>query len=133
MEITEGFMSEEDKLVRMFELRERFMKSLKSKSSSIYPKWPVDLTEKKSQQVLRDTALKGVEEIFEAMQHFKNWKPHRTTEDKSFDREKFLEEMVDAFNYFFSVLVLTGVSADELFEAYAEKDRIIHERLKTGY
>jgi dimeric dUTPase (all-alpha-NTP-PPase superfamily) len=133
MEITEDFMSEEDKLVRMFELRERFMKSLKSKNSSIYPKWPVDLTEKKSQQVLRDTALKGVEEIFEAMQHFKNWKPHRTTEDKSFDREKFLEEMVDAFNYFFSVLVLTGVTADELFEAYADKDRIIHERSKTGY
>jgi dimeric dUTPase (all-alpha-NTP-PPase superfamily) len=41
--------------------------------------------------------------------------------------------MVDAFNYFFSVLVLTGVTADELHEAYVEKDRIIHERLKSGY
>ena len=55
------------------------------------------------------------------------------TEDRSFDREKFLEEMVDSFNYFFSVLVLTGVTADELYEAYVAKDAVIHDRLKTGY
>lgn len=126
-------MESDDKLRHMFELREQFMRALKSQKSSIYPKWPVDLADKKSQQAIRDTALKGVEEVFEAMQHCKNWKPHRVTEDRSFDREKFLEEMVDAFNYFFSVLVLTGVTADELHEAYVEKDRIIHERLKSGY
>jgi dimeric dUTPase (all-alpha-NTP-PPase superfamily) len=126
-------MEPEDKLRHMFELREQFMKSLKSQKSGIYPKWPVDLTDKNAQQTVRDTALKGVEEVFEAMQHFKNWKSHRTTEDKTFDREKFLEEMVDSFNYFFSVLVLTGVTADELYEAYVAKDAVIHERLKTGY
>ena len=126
-------MPPEDKLHHMFELREQFMKKLKAQKSSIYPKWPVDLTDKKAQQTVRDTALKGVEEVFEAMQHFKNWKPHRVTEDRSFDREKFLEEMVDSFNYFFSVLVLTGVTADELYEAYVAKDAVIHDRLKTGY
>ena len=45
----------------------------------------------------------------------------------------FLEEVVDAFNYFLSVLVLTGVSADELYDAYCRKDEIIHNRLKEGY
>ena len=78
-------------------------------------------------------ALRGVEEMFEAVQHLKNWKPHRKTEITEFDRDEFLEEIVDAFNYFFSLLVLTGVSADDLYDAYVKKDSIIHDRLRTGY
>ena len=122
-----------DKLEKIFELRESFMTSLKESKPHTTPTWPVDLSDKLSQQHLRDTALKGVEEMFEALQHLKNWKPHRTTEVKDFNRDEFLEEVVDAFNYFFSLLVLTGVSADELFDAYSKKDKIIHDRLKTGY
>ena len=122
-----------DKLQEMFRLRERFMFEIARANPDIYPGWPVDLTDKKSQQVLRDTALKGVEEMFEALQHLKNWKPHKKTEVKDFDREEFLEEVVDAFNYFFSLLVLTGVDADELFNAYLRKDTVIHNRLTTGY
>ncbi len=121
-----------DKLEKIFELRESFMTSLKESKPHTTPAWPVDLSDKLSQQHLRDTALKGVEEMFEALQHLKNWKPHRTTEVKDFNRDEFLEEVVDAFNYFFSLLVLTGVSADELFDAYSKKDKIIHDRLKTG-
>tara|TARA_A100001011_G_scaffold249822_1_gene258161 strand:+ start:518 stop:889 length:372 start_codon:yes stop_codon:yes gene_type:complete len=122
-----------DKLEKIFELRESFMESLKESKPHTTPVWPVDLSDKLSQQHLRDTALKGVEEMFEALQHLKNWKPHRTTEVKDFNRDEFLEEVVDAFNYFFSLLVLTGVSAEELFDAYSKKDKIIHDRLKTGY
>ncbi len=122
-----------DKLEQMFDLRQNFMSAIKSKNPGICPEWPVDLTDKASQQHLRDTALKGVEEMFEALQHLKNWKPHRTTEVKDFNRDEFLEEVVDAFNYFLSLLVLTGVSADELFDAYSKKDQVIHKRLKSGY
>ena len=122
-----------DKLDEMFRLRQSFMESMKVAKPGIYPEWPVDISQKQNQQLLRDTALKGVEEMFEALQHLKNWKPHRNTEIKDFDREEFLEEVVDAFNYFLSLLVMTGVSADELFEAYSKKDDIIHKRLKTGY
>ena len=51
----------------------------------------------------------------EALQHLKNWKPHRDTQMNEFNREAFLEEMVDAFNYFLSVLVqhLIGMSAPQ--------------------
>ena len=122
-----------DKLDKIFQLRERFMVEIDSANPDIYPDWPVDITSKKSQQVLRDTALKGVEEMFEALQHLKNWKPHKKTEILEFDREEFLEEVVDAFNYFFSLLVLTGVTPDELYEAYCKKDAVIHKRLRTGY
>ena len=50
-----------------------------------------------------------------------------------FNREEFLEEVVDAFNYFLSMLVLVGVSEDEFFQAYNLKDKKIRNRLITGY
>jgi dimeric dUTPase (all-alpha-NTP-PPase superfamily) len=78
-------------------------------------------------------ALRGVEEMFEALQHLKNWKPHRVTEVKDFDRDEFLEEVVDAFNYFFSLIILTGFTSEDLYEAYLKKDSVIHERLDNGY
>jgi hypothetical protein len=30
-------------------------------------------------------------------------------------------------------MIMIGVDSDELFAAYDKKDKIIHERLKTGY
>ena len=122
-----------DKLDSMFELRERFMKSLDEKIPGSTPTSPLDLSKKEDQQICRDVALRGVEEMFEALQHLKNWKPHRITEVSGFDREKFLEEMVDAFNYFFSLLIMTGFSSDDLFEEYLRKDEVIHKRLMDGY
>lgn len=122
-----------DKLDVMFSLRESFMAALKQKNPNEYPAWPIDLSDKKSQQHARDMALRGVEEMFEALQHLKNWKPHRMTQITEFDRDEFVEEVVDAFNYFFSVLVLTGVTSDELFKMYQKKDMIIRDRLNTGY
>ena len=122
-----------DMLEEMFSLREKFMSRLRDVSSSQYPPWPIDIADKACQQHVRDMALRGVEEMFEALQHLKNWKPHRNTEIKEFDREEFIEEIVDAFNYFFSVLVLMGVKPVELHNAYKKKDKIIHKRLKSGY
>ncbi|MDB4337525.1 hypothetical protein OAA09_00745 [bacterium] len=122
-----------DRLAEIFQLREDFMCSLRETKPDTGPTWPVDLSNKASQQHLRDMALRGVEEMFEALQHLKNWKPHRSTEVKDFDKEEFLEEIVDAFNYFFSLLILVGFDDNDLFEAYKKKDKIIHERIGTGY
>ena len=117
----------------MFDLRERFMLSLKERFPDSYPEWPLDLSNKSDQQLCRDMALRGVEEMFEALQHLKNWKPHRQTEVSDFDHDAFLEEVVDAFNYFFSLIILSGSSADDLYNSYIKKDFIIHERLEKGY
>lgn len=121
------------KLSKMLELREKFMKDLAEKRPAVLQSWPVDISKKESQQIVRDTVLKGVEEMFESLQHIRGWKPHRMTEISEFDRGSFLEEYVDAFNYFLSVLVMLDVSADEFFEAYEKKDSIIHDRLKKDY
>jgi len=122
----------EDRLLEIFRRRESFMKSL-GDSSGESMNWPLDLSKKENQQHVRDMALRGVEEMFEALQHLKNWKPHRKTEITEFDREEFLEEIVDAFNYFLSILVLTGFDDNDLIDAYRRKDKIINERLRTGY
>tara|TARA_Y100001963_G_scaffold155486_1_gene246812 strand:+ start:980 stop:1354 length:375 start_codon:yes stop_codon:yes gene_type:complete len=123
-----------DKLDKMFELRESFMMRLKEANpDGASPGWPIDLLDKGSQQHVRDMALRGVEEMFEALQHLKNWKPHRMTEVSEFNTDLFLEEVVDAFNYFLSVLVLTGFTADDLFQAYEDKDFVIRERIDNGY
>ena len=125
--------SNKDRLTELFELRESFMKTLETARPGTYPEWPVNISEKKSQQILRDTALKGIEEMFEALQHLKNWQPHRATEIQDFDKEEFLEEVVDAFNYFLSVLALVGVDQDDFYEAYLKKDQIIRDRISNGY
>ena len=125
--------SDKDRLELMFSMREHYMRALNESKPGAYPEWPVDITEKGSQQAIRDVALRSVEEVFESLQHCKNWKSHRSVEDKSFDREKFLEEMVDALNYFFALLIMVGVDAQELYQAYEKKDDVIHERLKSGY
>lgn len=123
----------ECRLQKMFELREAFMASIAKHQKNAIQEWPIDVTQKSSQQAIRDTVLKGVEEMFESLANLKNWKPHRTTEVAEFDRQAFLEEYVDAFNYFLSVLVMLGVDSEELYEAYVRKDSIIHERLKKNY
>jgi len=123
-----------DKLDQIFEKRRAYMTALRSRVPDAYPEGNIDLSTRKSQQLCRDMALRGVEEVFEALGHLKNWKPHRQTEVVAdFNRDEFKEEMVDAFNYFLSLMIMIGVDSDELFAAYDKKDKIIHERLKTGY
>lgn len=122
-----------DKLDQMFELRKAFMVALQKQVPDVYPDMPVDLTNKATQQHLRDLALRGVEEVFEAVQELKNAKSHRQTEIRDFDRAAFKEEMVDSFNYFLSLLIIMGVTPEELFEAYVNKDKIIHDRIKSKY
>ena len=117
-----------DRLDEMFRLRVEFLKQLDEDDD-----WPLDLTRKESQRHLRDLSIRGVEEVWEAIAHLRNWKPHRKTDIPDFDREKFLEEWIDALNYFFAALIKAGFTADEVFEMYVRKDQIIHDRLKSGY
>ena len=109
------------------------MKEIKKKYEDAYPVWPLDLSKKESQKACRDIALKGVEEMFEALGLLKNWKSHRQTEMPVIDREEFLEEIVDSFNYFLSLIILIGVDTNEFYSAFLKKDEIIRTRLVEDY
>ena len=63
------------------------MQELEKSHPGSYPEWPLEISSKQSQQVLRDTALKRIEEMFEALQNLKNSKTHRTTHMPEFDRQ----------------------------------------------
>ena len=123
------------KLELMFQKRLQFINEMKDTIKGSYPDFPLDMSKKESQQVCRDLALKGVEEMFEALQHLKNWKPHRQTDLSSevVNKDEFLEEIVDAFNYFFAMLIVTGFNQDDLFDAFLIKHEIINKRLRNGY
>ena len=121
------------KLSEMFLKREEFIRMMKEKIPQSYPEFPLDMSKKNSQQVCRDLALKGVEEMFEALQHLKNWKPHRMTDIPEVDKDEFLEEIVDAFNYFFAMLIVTGFDESDLFSAFLSKHEKIKQRLEDGY
>ena len=123
----------EDNLRKIFHLREDFMKLINQKFENTYHQWPLDITQKKSQKILRQTALNGVEEMFEALGHLKNWKSHRVSEVNNIDQEEFLEEIIDAFNYFFSLLILCGVDQESFMKAFYKKDEVIKQRLKNDY
>ena len=121
-------------LKKMFSLRLKFIKMMQKHQPGSYPDFPLDMTKKVSQQTCRDLALRGVEEMFEALQHLKNWKPHKLTECKEeIDKDEFLEEIVDALNYFFSMLIIVGFDDKDLYNAYLKKDRVIRDRLCNGY
>ena len=125
-----------DNLSDIFEKRISFMNLIEKKFPNTYPDLhskKIDLSNKTFQKMCREVALKGVEEMFEALGHLKNWKPHRETDVPEFDKEEFLEEIVDAFNYFLSLLILIGVDEKDFIEAFNKKDLIIRERINSGY
>ena len=122
-----------DKLDEIFELRRNFITALSDSVPGSYPDLPADLSEKSNQQFCRDLALRGVEELIEAVQELKNSKTHRQTEIKEFDRNAFLEEIVDSLNFVFSLVIVSGFTEDDLFDAYLKKDKILHDRLNSGY
>lgn len=123
-----------DKLETIFTHREEFLQLLIKRFPESFPnQWPVDITTKDSQKFIRQIALNGVEEMFEALGHLKNWKPHRTSDLPDIDQEEFLEEIVDAFNYFFNLLILCGVDSKKFFSAFERKHEIIKKRLTDGY
>ena len=123
-----------DKLETIFTHREEFLQLLIKRFPDSFPnQWPVDITTKESQKFIRQIALNGVEEMFEALGHLKNWKPHRTSDLPDIDQEEFLEEIVDAFNYFLSLIILIGVDVDEFYNSFIKKDKIIRDRLNKGY
>ena len=118
----------------MFDARLDFITLMQKQRPGSYPELPVDISKKETQQFCRDLALRGVEEMFEALAHLKNWKPHRLTEvEYNLNEEEFLEEIVDALNYFFSLIIVAGFDHESLFEAYLKKDSIIRRRLSDGY
>lgn len=121
----------EDKLQKMWEQQESFMRLLQTKRD--FPKFPLDLNRKQDQKFLKGITHECMHELFEANLLLKNSKDHRVTEVQGFDREDYIEEMSDALHYFFEILILCGVTPDELFQSYMDKGEKNVRRISEGY
>ena len=120
-----------DRLTRMWDQQEQFMHLLREKRG--FPEFPTDLTSKKGQQFLKDIRNHLMEELYEAGQHLKNAKSHRATDIPEVDREAYKEELVDALHLYLELVIASGISLDELVEAYMAKGEVNFDRIKNGY
>jgi hypothetical protein len=119
-----------DRLDEMFERQERFMSMLRDNDKM--PEYPIDLTTKFGQRLIKETVWNLVEELAEASFTLKN-RMHRITDARVIDMAHYKEELGDALAYFLEVCVLSGFSPQELFEEYCRKNAIVVQRLVEGY
>lgn len=120
-----------DRLNHMWVQQEAFMRLLQEKRG--FPEFPTDITSKKGQQFLKDIRNHLMEELFEAGQHLKNAKSHRATDLPEVDREAYKEELVDALHLYFELVIASGVTLSELYEAYINKGEVNFGRIRDGY
>jgi dUTPase len=120
----------DDKLLQMYEQQKSFMRLLQEKRG--FPAFPVDLTSKAGQKFVKTISYECADELHEARQHLKN-KDHRATTINEIDRAEYVEELTDALHYFFEIIIASGISMDEMFEAYMKKGEINTTRINEGY
>lgn len=128
----EGFdaMRSCDRLTQMYEQQERFMHLLQERRG--FPDFPVDLSSKSGQKLLKNISYECADELHEARQHLKQ-KDHRISDVGGVDRAEYVEELVDALHYFFEIVIASGVSVEELHEAYMKKGETNTERINGDY
>lgn len=124
-------MTDDDRLKAMWEQQREFMHLLQEKRG--FPPFPTDLASKDGQKRCKQIAFDVMGELFEAVQTLKNSKDHRATNVVEFDRAHYIEEIVDAVHFAIELAIFSGISQDELFEAYMQKGDVNTKRIKEGY
>lgn len=98
-----------------------------------FPCFPLLISTKSNQGFIRGIVHHCQDELFEATRELKNAKGHRATEISDFDRDKYLEELIDAQHLLLEVAILSGISRDEFVAAYLRKGGINRQRILDGY
>ena len=71
-----------------------------------------------------------IDEVMEAIREtpFKDWK-----KNQEFNAEGFKEELVDAWHFLINLSLASGMSSDELYERFINKNKVNHERQDKKY
>jgi hypothetical protein len=121
-----------DKLTGMFDQQRTFMKLLQEKRG--LADFPVDITSKNGQRKCKEVVYEIMGELFESIQELKHSKSHRNTDlSHDFNRDKLIEELVDAQHFFIELCLFIGVTPDELYDAYIRKGDKNVVRINSGY
>lgn len=119
-----------DKFDKIFAKQREFIDMLVEHDK--FPEYPVDLTTKPGQRLVKEVAFNMIEELMEASFTLKN-RQHKLSEDTELDMEHFVEELGDAFAYFVEILIVCGITAEQLYDEYSRKNAIVKQRLLSGY
>jgi NTP pyrophosphatase (non-canonical NTP hydrolase) len=119
-----------DRLDELFERQTKFMELLRDHDKM--PEWPLDLTTKASQRLIKETVWNMVEELAEASYTLKN-RMHRITDARVLDIQHYKEELGDALAYLVEICILSGFTPQEIFDEYCRKNKVVQERLESGY
>ena len=116
----------------MFEDQQRFMELLSEKRN--FHEFPVDLNSKQGQKICKAIAYDIIGEVSEVISELKNSKQHRQTDvGDLFDKQHYLEEIVDATHFLFELVIMSGFSVEEYYDAYMKKGNINTNRINSGY
>lgn len=78
-------------------------------------------------EISRDLILQGIIEFTEVLNEIKGWKGHRPAAQE-IDIDKLREELIDVLKFHFNILIIFGISADQIFMEFLKKSDIVEER-----
>jgi len=124
-------MQQRDMLNKMFSQQREFMNLLREKRN--FPEFPVDLSTKHGQKFVKSISHECMHELFESVQLLSDSKDHKNSLSNDFNKEKFLEELADVTHYLIEIFILTGISPEQIYEAYMKKGEVNNNRIMNGY
>lgn len=89
-----------------------------------------DFTDEERMAAIRENVLACTDELHEALAET-GWKPWATS--NHINREAFHSELVDAWHFFMNLMLHSGMTAQNLYEGYLDKNRRNHQRQEHGY
>lgn len=115
-----------DKLEKAFILQREFMDMLVEYDR--LPEYPVDLTTKQGQRLIKEYVWNSVAELAEASQTLRN-KNHVIKDVPELDFAHYLEELGDAFAFFMEICILSDIGPQQLYEQFQHKNQVVRQKL----
>lgn len=74
--------------------------------------------------------LAAIDELMEAIRETP-WKPWK--KQQKYDKEKFKEELIDAWHFLINLSISSGMNSTEVFQRFVNKNNENHTRQDNGY
>lgn len=93
-----------------------------------------DFTEPELVAEMRIQWVAIIKELGEALDEV-GWKPWAQYPDggATIHRAPFHAEMVDAWHFFMNMMLIAGMTPDDLYQGYLRKNQVNHDRITNGY
>jgi hypothetical protein len=115
-----------DKLDKAFMFQREFMDMLVEHDR--LPEYPVDLSTKNGQRLIKEYVWNAVAELAEASQTLRN-RNHVIKDVPELDFAHYLEELGDAFAFFMEICILSNISPETLYDEYLRKNKIVRQKM----